>query len=321
MKKFLLLILCGVLGCSTGVTLKNYFKKLLNKKVTSTESYHHNTNLFQCHNKCKKTDSCQIFNYNTPLQICQLTDQIPGQEIQETNINSLDNYILVQKEEKMAVKTLEKTVEVMNITNTPAGKLVKMSVNIDTAELTFCFWIKVNSPAKYPDIFSMNDEGNCGYLRMYILDRYLRFIIPGMNPQQYSDSKIQILDTNKFHHVCSVFSNGTLSWYHNGQKVKVVINPQLALTKIKGTEILLGTYTTDCMTPINNDPKQAFLFDFVVFTSSLTRFEIWQVMSGQNSIQTALSWAQVIGKYANVSTTDNKFQQVPISQIILKDTN
>ena len=112
MKKFLLLILCGVLGCSTGET----FKKLVNKKVSSTESYHHDTNLFQCHNKCKKIDGCQIFNCNTPLQICQLTDKVPGQEIQESSNNGLDSYILVQKARKMAVKTLDKTVEVMNIT-------------------------------------------------------------------------------------------------------------------------------------------------------------------------------------------------------------
>ena len=320
MNKILLLILCGVRECLTRETLKNNFKKLLNKKVASTGSYHHNANLFQCYNKCKKTDGCQIFNYNNPLQICQLTDKASGQEIQETNNNGWGSYIPVRKEGKLAAKTLEKTVEVMNITNTLV-QLVKLNLEIDTAELTICFWVKANSPANSKYIFSMNDAGNCGYMRLFIKNEYLRFWISVTDTTLQSEPKIPILDTNKFHHVCFAFNNGNLSWYHNGQKVEEVINPQLNLAKIRGTEILLGTRTTDCMTSGGYALNQAVLFDFVVFTSSLTRLEIQQVMSGQNSIPTALSWAQVIGKYVNVSTTDIKFQELPISQVKLQNTN
>ena len=313
-------MLCGVWGCLTSETLKNNFKKLLNKKVTSTESYHYNTNLFQCHNNCKKTDGCQIFNYNTPLQICQLTDTVPGPGIQGTNSNGWDSYIPVQKEEELTVKTVEKTVEVMNITNTLV-QLVELNVNIDTAELTICFWVKANSPANSKYIFSMNDAGNCGYMRLFIKNEYLRLWITATGTEHRNEPKIPILDTNKFHHVCFAFINGNLSWYHNGQKVEEVINPQLNLTKIRGKEVLLGTRTTDCMNSGGYALNQAVLFDFAVFTTFLTLPEIQKVMSGQNSIPTALSWAQVIGKYANVSTTGIKFQQVPISQIILQNTS
>lgn len=118
--------------------------------------------------------------------------------------------------------------------------------------------------------------------------------------------------------------SSVMELYHGIITVKMLTwlqKTQLALTKIKGTEILLGTYTRNCMAPTNDGPKEAFLFDFVVFTSFLNRSEIQQVMLGKNSIRTALSRAQVIGTYANVSTTNNKFQQVPISQIVLKNTN
>ena len=317
MKKLLLLIFCEVWGCLTRETLKNNFKKLLNQKVTSSESYHYNTNLFQCHNKCKKTDACQIFNYNTPLQICQLTDKAPGQEIQEINNNGWDSYIPGQKEEKLAAKTVGKTVEVMNITSTLV-QIVKLNVNIDTAELTICFWIKANSPANSKYIFSMNDAGDCGYMRLFIKNENLRFWIFGTDK---SEPKIPILDTNTFHHVCFAFNKGNLSWYHNSKIVDEVINSQITLTKIRGKEILLGTRTTDCITSGGYELNQAVLFDFVIFTSFLTQSEIQQVMSGKSTIPAVLSWAQVIGKYANVSTTSIKFQQVPISQIVSQNTN
>ena len=209
----------------------------------------------------------------------------------------------------------------MNITNTLV-QLVRLNVNIDTAELTTCFWVKVNSPARHSEysiyIFSMSDAGNCRYMRMFIKNEYLIFKISGTDTTHKSRPKIPILNTNKFHHVCFVFSNGNLSWYHNGQNVQEVIDQPLPLTKIRGTEFLLGARTRDCKTSRKDYTSyQAVLFDFVVFTSSLTQSEIQQVMSGQNSIPTVLSWAQVIAKHANVSTTNIKFQKVPISQITL----
>ena len=56
-------------------TLKQLFKKVGNKKVSSDSVYYEKSNIFQCFNNCKKMHRCKIFNFNSKKQLCQLTDQ------------------------------------------------------------------------------------------------------------------------------------------------------------------------------------------------------------------------------------------------------
>ena len=75
MRKNFMLILCLYVGCLRA----KFYKKLANKKITSDSEYHEKTNLFQCDNYCKKKHGCKVFNYNTKLQICQLTGRDTNQ--------------------------------------------------------------------------------------------------------------------------------------------------------------------------------------------------------------------------------------------------
>ena len=79
MRKDIVLILCLCVGCVRAT----FYKKLAEKKIKSDLEYHKKTNLFQCDFYCKKKHGCKVFNYNTKLQICQLTDR-------DTNHNHKD---------------------------------------------------------------------------------------------------------------------------------------------------------------------------------------------------------------------------------------
>ena len=75
MRKDFVLILCLCVGCARA----KFYKKLVEKRITSDSEYHKKTNLFQCEFYCKKKHGCKVFNYNTKLQICQLTDRDTNQ--------------------------------------------------------------------------------------------------------------------------------------------------------------------------------------------------------------------------------------------------
>ena len=75
MGKSFMLILCLYVQCLRA----KFYKKPTNKKITSNSEYHEKTNLFQCDNYCKKKHGCKVFNYNTKLQICQLTGRDTNQ--------------------------------------------------------------------------------------------------------------------------------------------------------------------------------------------------------------------------------------------------
>ena len=75
MRKGLVLILCYCVGCLRA----KFYKKITEKKIISDSEYHKKTNLFQCDYYCKKSHGCKVFNYNTELQICQLTGRDTNQ--------------------------------------------------------------------------------------------------------------------------------------------------------------------------------------------------------------------------------------------------
>ena len=56
-------------------TLKQLFKKVSNKKISSDSVYYEKSNIFQCFNNCKKVRGCKIFNFNSKKQLCQLAHQ------------------------------------------------------------------------------------------------------------------------------------------------------------------------------------------------------------------------------------------------------
>ena len=68
MRKDIVLILCLCVGCVRA----KFYKKLAEKKIKSDLEFY-----------CKKKHGCKVFNYNTKLQICQLTDR-------DTNHNHKD---------------------------------------------------------------------------------------------------------------------------------------------------------------------------------------------------------------------------------------
>ena len=75
MKKYVgiyLVLLCIYINAES---VKQFFKKLGNKKVSSDSKYHEKSNIFECFNYSKKTPGCEIFNVNSKKHIFQLTDQ------------------------------------------------------------------------------------------------------------------------------------------------------------------------------------------------------------------------------------------------------
>ena len=77
-------------------TLKQLFKKVGNKKVSSDSVYYEKSNIFQCFNNCKKVRGCKIFNFNSKKQLCQLTDQnIDGNYDDAVKADSWEIYIKI----------------------------------------------------------------------------------------------------------------------------------------------------------------------------------------------------------------------------------
>ena len=69
---FSFLIVCGI---PLYLASRNTYKKLVNKKLMSNESFYEKVNFFICFNKCEKQSNCKIFNYNEKHEICQLSNK------------------------------------------------------------------------------------------------------------------------------------------------------------------------------------------------------------------------------------------------------
>ena len=126
----LLLFLIVPLFCDT---FKNTFKKLLNKKFLSRHKHYERVNLFQCFKHCMNNENCDVFNYNTNLQACHLSDSQTDQYLEKiVYSNGWDIYFSTRS----AKKEEPNLHELMVFNNELERNNVELDVSIDSSYLT-----------------------------------------------------------------------------------------------------------------------------------------------------------------------------------------
>ena len=305
MKKYLQLALCSFLYTfqfSYAGSFKKHFKKLPNKKIANNAECYENTNLFTCISRCEKESSCKIFNYNSQMKICQLTDQEVDDDYKDSIASKgWEVYIPVTQMTKNDQRK-EDRIEVIEFKK-ESESAEKMDLYINTTNLSICFWIM----PRYGRAFTLvNNKNHTVFGMFFDTDGggtdYITLILSGTAENYF----FLHFEMNEYYHICYVFSNSSANLYIDGQSNWGF---NASTQRIHAMSLMIG------FSP--NAPRfTGFLFDFNVFTKHLTQPQVQMVMKGKNNITRKVTWEDVKQRFKNVSNIDFRKTIIPkISQV------
>ena len=300
------------------IASENAYKKLINKRLPSKGDYRKGLNLFQCFNNCEKKNDCKIFNYNSELKICQLTDK-KNDENSDNIICSYgwDVYFPTTKEKLF--KQIEDIVKVMEFENQTSDRQITVDIENRT-DLSTCFWFKQNDGRDYRTFFTLYTENPCTFISFRINNHINRMRFLLLTYLYDRLEKVSFKDvfgnaTGRFYHTCLVYSNKRFYFYIDGQRHDVAdFNMQDNEITFKfmwiGKPFRYSQYCT-----LSDGPAfvSGSLYDFSLYIRNLTQTEIAYIMNGNSMVSSLLSWEYVKARYVNDSAVVLK--QINLSQI------
>ena len=300
------------------IASENAYKKLINKRIAGEGNYHKDLNLFQCFNTCEKKNDCKIFNYNSELKICQLTDK----KTDENAGNAINSYgwevYFPTTKEKLFTQT-EEIVKVMEFANQTSDRQITVDIENRT-DLSTCFWFKQNDSRDYRTFFTLYADKPCAFISFHINNHSnrMRFFL-----WTYLYGRFEIINfdnvfgnaTERFYHTCLVYSNKRFYFYIDGQRHD---DADLSMqdNEISFKFMWIGkTFRYNQYCALYDGPVfvNGSLYDLSLFIRNLTQSEITHIMNGNSMVVPLLSWENVKARYINDNAVVLK--QINFSQI------
>lgn len=280
-------------------TKKFIYEKLRDKKIKSDAKFFEKNNLFQCINHCQKKTGCEIFNFNSKLQICQITNNtLSGSHSDVTFNNGWDVYLQLMKK---ATPTLMEFKSNLTVT-------VKMDFSMASVNFSVCFWFQYDNKdnRKEYTIARFLIRDGCPVFTIYLATNTYLTVIMGNDEEHKLNFGFK---RNTLYHVCYVHSSDFATWYLDGKVFKKYGSQGY---KVGAKYLLIGQYSSDCQV-FSGAFEESFLFDFNIFQNSLSPLEVELVMKRVFTVLPIVPWKDVKRSFANVSTV--KFKDMHITKL------
>ena len=300
-----------IFGNLYSITSKSTYKKLINKRLINKGDYHEGLNLFQCFNACEKNNNCKIFNYNSGMKICQLTDK-------KADENG-DNFIYSYGWDIYFPTMKEKLIKVIEFKNQTSDTQIMVPINNRT-DLSTCFWFKQDDDQNYRTFFTLYADHPCTFVSFRINNNKNRmrfFLLTYFYGRLEKASFKEVLDnaTGRFYHTCLVYSHKRFYFYIDGQ-IHDDVGFSMQDNEVTFKFMWIGKpfrYSQFCIPYDETAFVNASLYDFSLYITNLTQSEIAYIINGNSMVSPLLSWENVKARYVNDSAAVLK--QVKLSQI------
>ena len=204
-------------------------------------------------------------------------------------------------------ESIEETVTVLEFGS--QWNRTKIDHNINSNKLSVCTWVSIGPEGSNYNriLFNLNTETDCQYLVMWFSDTVNKLKMEFRINDKNSNFKTEVVDTNRYYHICLVYDTGDLTLYLDGQVVetgKVNIPPE---NKIEVESLFIGkSFNQQCENRDTDSLKYAFLYDFNIYLLALTEAEVKAVMDGTSTHVGTVKWKYVKQKFDGVENIQLK---------------
>ena len=309
-----------VRGIPLYLASSNTYKKLVNKKLMSNESYNEKVNFFICFKKCEKQSNCKIFNYNEKHQICQLSNKEVDESSNDVAQRSGWDVYFPTMKKPVPNAMVEGLVEIMEFKNEIGNKPIEVAIN-NTLHLSTCFWLRPNATySKSLAIFSIYSHDPCTFIMAYILfNRKLGILMFSVrvniagNKEQFNIVPEDPVIENTFHHICLVYSNKQIDFYIDNKKIDTASIPGMTKNEITIEEVRIGRQLTNddrCILTSDWGIVDTALYDFSLYTEKFSEPDITQIMKKSYTVSPILSWNDIKRTYRDDNNVVLKRHQI-----------
>ena len=211
-------------------------------------------------------------------------------------------------------ESIEETVTVLEFGS--QWNKTRIDHSINSNKLTVCTWVSIGPEGSNEDrtLFNLNTETDCQYLVMWFSDTVNKLKIEFRISGQHSNFKTEVVDTNRYYHICLVYDTGHLTLYLNGEIIKTGNVNILPDNKIEVESLFIGkSFNQQCEDRDTDSLKYAFLYDFNIYLLALTTEEVNAAMDGTSGHEGTVKWKDVKQKFDGVENT----QLTSISESLL----